>query len=271
MNEFYKIFQPKTATFENNDTYMEIEPIEELKPYIRCFWGTRDRIEVKLGAPKIIIPDGCMDIIMDVDYDKGESTAVFCGINDKYFYVHRDEEKKSKAQFGIRFHMWGVLPLTGVSMKEVKNEYVDVEKYFRNFRADIEEAIIDADDIYERIEISQKYLLKRLRKIKEHHSDVLNSMDFILNKSGSCSIKEIKEYTVLSERTLQRMFNEHIGLSPKKVQSIVRFQNIWRELHFNKKIDLADIAYKYGYSSQGHFINDIKKYCDLTPNQIIKK
>ena len=30
------------APFSNTDSHIELEPIEDLKPYIKCFWGTKE-------------------------------------------------------------------------------------------------------------------------------------------------------------------------------------------------------------------------------------
>ena len=40
--EIHKIYKPITALpFRNNENYVEFEPCDALKPYIRCFGGTR--------------------------------------------------------------------------------------------------------------------------------------------------------------------------------------------------------------------------------------
>lgn len=68
---FEQIYKPLTATpFFGDDSYREYEPCEALRPYIRCFWGSRHPYTARerTGVGEIVTPDTCMDIIFDVNF-----------------------------------------------------------------------------------------------------------------------------------------------------------------------------------------------------------
>ena len=70
--ELYKIYNPITAApFKCTADYMEFAPCDALKPYIRCFWGSREPVtqdKNTVSATGLVTPDTCMDIIFKVDY-----------------------------------------------------------------------------------------------------------------------------------------------------------------------------------------------------------
>ncbi len=69
--EFFQIYKPLTASpFFRDATYREYNPCEALKPYIRCFWGSEKPYIMResTGMGGAVIPDTCMDIIIDVNF-----------------------------------------------------------------------------------------------------------------------------------------------------------------------------------------------------------
>ena len=85
------IYHPLTATpFKRNSFYTELSSCKELRPYIRCYWGTENPlIQIENDdTPELVIPDTCVDIIYDVDYTNNTVTGGFCGINDCSFHAH---------------------------------------------------------------------------------------------------------------------------------------------------------------------------------------
>ena len=43
---------------------------------------------------------------------------------------------------------------------------------------------------------------------------------------------------------------EYVGVAPKNFASMARYQYLWNECIYNKRFNIADAAYQYGYSDQ---------------------
>ena len=72
----------------------------------------------------------------------------------------------------------------------------------------------------------------------------------------------------VSERTLERKFNQTIGITPKHFIDIVRLNTSAKILQrMKEKHRLAGVAYECGYFDQSHFIKDFKKITGVTPQQ----
>ncbi|XDD45545.1 helix-turn-helix domain-containing protein [Leptospira sp. WS39.C2] len=93
----------------------------------------------------------------------------------------------------------------------------------------------------------------------------------ILDTNGNCEIFKIANEYKMSERTLQRKFQNYVGLTPKQFAKIIRFQTSLVELNGNKKSKLTDIAYGNGYADQSHFIRNFKSFTKEKPFQFREK
>ncbi len=69
----------------------------------------------------------------------------------------------------------------------------------------------------------------------------------------------------ITARYLQKLFLQHIGVTPKVYSSINRFQRTLK--HINKKeVSLTSIAYECGDEEQSHFIREFRSFTGLTPS-----
>ncbi|WP_066507084.1 helix-turn-helix transcriptional regulator [Abyssisolibacter fermentans] len=263
-----RLFVPITAKHLNTQTYVEILPCDILKPFIRCYWQSESMNCTNINTDThIVIPDGCMDIIFEYNHFTNDISVKFCGMNDKFFYT-KDTNEKHKLVFGIRFYFWAVSLFADDTMKKSKNCFVDIDNYFVDFKKILLDNLIASTSFEDRINLVQIYLINKLKE-KNRNETFFNSVYYILKAKGMINISEVCNYVCISQRQLERLCLVNTGMSPKKIADIVRFQNIWQDIYYNKNIvSMADLSYKYGYSSQSHFLNDFKKYFDMTPLQV---
>jgi AraC-like DNA-binding protein len=83
-------------------------------------------------------------------------------------------------------------------------------------------------------------------------------------------VKKLTEQLHLTERTLQRRFVEHIGVSPKQFAKIIQFQASLSSLSDKTVSKLTEVVYESGYADQSHFIRSFKKYTGRKPSQLKK-
>lgn len=239
-----KIFTTCTALPKNGGV-IEIEPISALKPYIRCFW-----ISEKCNANQSmrIIPDCCADIIIDVD----NRSAKFVGMSFDSFLT----ENTSKV-FGIRFYAWVVPYFVRVDADKLYNSHIPPENLFCNF-AEFQDSIIRAKSTMQRIALSENYLLQLIDE--RHDDDVMNCLHSIIVHNGNISVNRLADEIAVSKRTLERKFSQNVGVSPKAVAELIRYQLLWQDCITTGGFDVFDEVDKFGYYDQAHMINDFKKY-----------
>ena len=258
------IYNPITATpFAYNESYMEIEPCEELRPYIKCFWGTkRPYRQMKTDIPikRIVTPDTCVDIIFTIDFTDNQIYGSFCGIDDRTFTIYDvNDEDKVVSTFAIRFFAWCAVLFAEESMSDTRNGFFEVGHHFSKLQKAIVPWLFDITDIEDRIWLAEQYLLNHIH-LERRNEILTDAVLELLKQKGNVEIGQLAKDLHTSSRHLERLFQQNIGISPKRLASLVRYQYLWNDILFQPQFQVLDAVHKYGYTDQAHLLHDFKKF-----------
>jgi len=89
----------------------------------------------------------------------------------------------------------------------------------------------------------------------------------IFEKKVNITINEIKNICPVSERTLQRYFNDRIGISLKTYLRVLRNLHFFKIITQNQNKKIQEIIFEAGYYDYSHFIKDFKLMTDTTPQK----
>ncbi|MBQ2976072.1 MAG: AraC family transcriptional regulator [Clostridia bacterium] len=272
-NGLADLFYPLTAQpFFASPEYRELSPCAALRPYIRCFWGTETFASpVDTGERKhgLVTPDTCMDVILSVNFTKGAMGDIFCGINDQSFSSFSAPCPDRTCTFAIRFYAWSVGLFSDEDMRHSLNYHGESGEYFANLKRELSWLLMDTRTLEERSAVAEKYLLARMRPDREN-ADLMNALYAMIHSCGRAKMEEIASSLAVSNRQLERIFKAGVGVSPKKMKDLIRYQLLWQEMNRGKIRAMADAAAKYGYFDQAHLINDFKKYHTMNPTDAMK-
>jgi AraC-like DNA-binding protein len=92
----------------------------------------------------------------------------------------------------------------------------------------------------------------------------------LLERSGGrASVRELASDTGLSTRRLGTLFVQEVGLSPKRVAGLIRFERatrlIARQVAETGRTDLAAAAARAGFSDQSHLSREFLRHSGLSP------
>lgn len=272
--DLHKIYRPITAApFQRTEDYMEFEPCDALKPYIRCFWGSRKVLKQKenyADTMQIVIPDTCMDIIFTADFTDNRIESRFCGIDDRTFITENvGKGRKTYFVFAIRFYPWGVPMFAEESLKNTKNAFFDADCHFSGIKKKIERQLFDAADIYRFIPIAERILLEHFDD-RYRNETVFRAASEILRNKGNIRMRDLEQDVLVGGRQLERLFLEYVGVSPKSLASMVRYQCLWHDFLFQRNFDIMDAVYRYGYADQAHLCHDFKKYHSMSMSDAVE-
>ncbi len=165
MNRIINMYRPITTTpFTDNDTYCEILPCEALRPYIRCFWGTKKPLSAQTDADSsgIVIPDTCMDIIFDINYTENNYSGFFCTVDEHSYHTGGAIIADTTATFAIRFYAWTAILFSEEDFTGRKNSAFAVEEFFSKLKAELVPLLFDVPTLDGKIAVTEKILLKKL-------------------------------------------------------------------------------------------------------------
>lgn len=257
------IYRPLTATpFKRGSAYKEIEPCRTLQPYIRCFWGGEyDCPDTGMGElSEIVIPDTCVDIIYRMDDACNIITSDFIGINDRSFYAQGHQKTGQKISvFAIRFYAWSVYVFSEDSFKGTVNGRYDVRERFSWLDKELHRLLLDLGELTDMIRFTETLLLKKLETARKNEV-VDRVMNDILRHQGGLEINQLSKENFISSRQMERLFCEYIGITPKKLSNLVRYQCLWRDIVSQSRFNITDAVHKYGYTDASHLMREFKRY-----------
>lgn len=82
-------------------------------------------------------------------------------------------------------------------------------------------------------------------------------------------VQELAAHVGYTKRYLDRLFQEHVGVSPKSLASILRFQEVYQVWMQHQSPTIFRNQWPVYYYDQSHFIKEFKRFTGFTPQQYI--
>ncbi len=263
----FKNYTPITAMpYRHSDSYVEIEPCAALKPYIRCFWGSRDiyTLEAGVGTENVVVPDTCMDVIFTVNYTDNSLSDLFCGIDDRAFSGGGANMVSQRLSvFAVRFYAWSAVLFAEESMRTCRNFYGDAGGYFSWLARALGQRLWETTGIEERVQLAEGALFQRM-DLRREEPVFMDAVAEILSRRGALRMDELARDIHVSGRHLQRVFQENMGVSPKTFASLVRYQNLWQDILTVPCRQIMDEVCLLQYTDQAHLMREFKRYHGMT-------
>lgn len=107
-------------------------------------------------------------------------------------------------------------------------------------------------------------------KVTQTYPPVLGAIVQRIHQAGGMiTVAELTREFLISERTLNRYFNTHIGINPIIYTNLIRFRSIINLSPLSHE-SLLDSALNLGYYDQSHFIKQFKRFSNLTPGEFLR-
>ncbi len=253
--------------------YRTYKPTSNLKHLIKCFWSLEGPSE-ETPYRQRIVPDGCMEMIFHCgDLYKQYLNNERAIIQPRSFVFGQItqpleiEPTGITSIFAVRFYPEGFLPFATLQLTSLQNRAVSLSKFYGNVGVKLENDIIRASSIFERIRISESFLEDQLSNQEVLDKIIKESIKIIFDLKGQISVSDLSKETNAHRRKLERRFSSIIGISPKQLAKIVRLQSTIRMLLNKQFSSLTALAHEGNYYDQAHFIKDFKEFTGQSPKR----
>ncbi len=159
----------------------------------------------------------------------------------------------------------GMYRLLGIPMAELVDCDYDARLVMGREIDELVACLQEAPTHQQRNDITQRYLLGKLPKLKALLPFDLAMLQQ-LQASGNLSIERVAAQACLSVRQLERKSYERLGLSPKVYSRMIRFSHAYKYKETAPTTSWTEIAYRCGYFDQMHFIRDFKFFAGFAPS-----
>lgn len=167
--------------------------------------------------------------------------------------------------FGIKFQPGGFYPLLCAPVSRLTNMSILPESVFDIDCAQLEAALTATTPIEQRVAAAEQMLREQLPVPDPTIAYVRQIVSHIMTSRSVHKIDDLLEIFHISRRTLQRLFYQYVGVSPKWVIQRARLHEAAEILAQNTHYDCAHLAADLGYFDQAHFVKDFKAMIGLSP------
>lgn len=169
----------------------------------------------------------------------------------------------------VVFHPFGISALLKIPAVDLKNRILDLETFYTSETQNLAEQIFNLSNLNSKIRLVESFLIA---KLSENHRDnqlPFQAVSLIHRHHGNLSVGQLTNNLQVSERKLQRTFEEHIGLSPKRYSGVIRVQYFLKLLRRNSGFCQTALVYDAGFFDQAHLIREMRNISGITPSQYL--
>jgi AraC-like DNA-binding protein len=155
--------------------------------------------------------------------------------------------------------------LTGIPFREFTNSDIDAESVFSPEINRVNERLNSCATYSEMLGIVEAFFIDLARHNKKDFLPLDRLLSLAIHDTDR-TIDWMAEQACLSPRQLERKFDERIGINPKTLLRICRFnRSYWMHLR-SPKLTWFDIAITCGYTDYQHLAKEYKIFTETTPN-----
>ena len=257
--------------------YREFRPPPSLSDHVECIWTLESRDGHSAATPERILPDGCIELILNFGARFSEhKEAGHCELQPSRFVVGQMTRPVLISPtgpidlMGIRFAPGGALPFFSLPPAELTNQIVSLADVEGSLDRELSGQIYDARDLPEKIDIIKALLNRRINAEEEKGVTLRNAISEIVNCGGQISVDRLASDFGISGRQLERRFLKEVGIGPKALCRILRFQQVFRAVEREDK-NWARVAADCGYHDQAHLIRDFRQFAGQTPTVLLEQ
>lgn len=252
---------------------MKIEnysPPDNLKPFIK----TLMIIESANGMESRILPDTSIVLAFKIKgkvSQKSEQnkvvlpSAMISGLRNQTRVVDYSE---NTSMLLVAFKEGGANAFFSEPLHEIFGMSLPLDDLWQRSKiCEVEEKLSEAATNRKRIRAVESFLLSQL---KDNRFDrmIYNAVERIKTQRGDVKITELLKVFHTSRDPFEKRFRRVTGTSPKQFAQIVRLRSLING--YSSQDSFADLAAKFGYFDQAHFIKDFKSFTGQTPQVFLK-
>ncbi len=252
-------------------TYRQFRPPPHLSAFVDAFWLYLPA-EGATEAPELrVLPDGCIDLIAGLGLGRpGESVAPtsleVCGPTDRHRLVGLPP---AVAWAGARFRIGAAARLLDIHPPDLLRSQVPALDCSCGYAALLDRMAI-CPTPGRALEAMSSFLSTLADRARMGPNDdrTARAISMLGRPGGDARVSQVARTLEVSERTLHRDVRAAVGLSPKSLGRVLRFQRLLARLESGSFADLCSLALDTGYSDQAHMTREVAEFAGVTPTAL---
>lgn len=243
--------------------YLEYAPRAELRPFVHCVWTFCTPPD---DTPQRIAPDGRPELIVHYRKPYMERRASGDVVQPPVLFAGQITQpltlvaQSDAAVIGVRFHAYAARAFLGVEADAATDKRLDLAALHGAAAVNVRREVRDVGMPHNWIEPVQDYVETRLRGARLDE-DVRAAVEAMV--AGG----DAERPDPISERQWQRRFKAEVGVSPRMLQTVLRFRRVFDAIEHPETAGWVEAALKAGYFDQPHMARDFRRFLGCTARE----
>jgi len=195
-------------------------------------------------------------------------TSFVAALHDRYALVAHDGFQEGVQ---VRLTPLGAHALFGLPMHELTNRVVELDDLLGPRANELVERMWERPGWDGPFELLDNLIAKRVAEARKQSPGVVWAWQRLRATHGRARVRALAEELGWSHRRLIARFREQVGMPPKTVGRILRFDRVARMLRDADELRLAEVAYDCGYYDQPHLNRDFRDLAGTTPREYMAR
>jgi AraC-like DNA-binding protein len=228
-----------------------------LGQYVERYWSVRWDLPEGASYESVVIPHPCVNLSF--------MPVIGAELHGPGLAVARHPLTGTGRVFGVKFRPGGFTAFSGIEAAALADWSARAAAML-GAEVDEVDAIVMSGNDTDAIRVVSRFLVDRMPERPDpRYGRLLAVVRAMLEDRSITRVDQVAARFRLSPKTLQRWFQDFVGLGPKALIRRYRLHDAADRLAEDPGADLARLAAELGWSDQAHFTHDFKDVIGSPP------
>jgi AraC-like DNA-binding protein len=237
---------------------VRLAPSAPLAPFADYCWIVRWDLRGQPAHEQTILPHPNVHLVFEA------SGAGLYGVDRSLFARRLSGRGKV---LGVRFRAGCFRPFWGAPISQLSDRVVPGVRVFGPLAEKTRQAIMCAESDAEMVGCAESLLFSALPERDPVAEQVAELVTLITSSPWLRRVDQLSDACGLSVRSLQRLFADYVGVSPKWVMRRARLHEAALRADAGEPVDWAALASDLGYADQAHLTRDFTATIGVPPSR----
>jgi len=254
--------------------YHEFAAPREVADVARCVWLLSGTAPAG-AAPQPVVPDGCVEIVLNLaapfrrflsdGHTEVQPLSMVVGQITRAVVI---APSGVVDVVGIRLQPWGAFAMLPIPAAELSDLLLPLETLHAEMARDLPGTLAEQETPASRAAAVFRYVDRHARR----SAISTRARAIVAEASGpeeSATVRALARRLGLGERQVERELSRHVGLRPKMLLRIARFQRAIALARTDETLSLSAVAARSGYFDQSHLTHEFRRFAACTPSEFL--
>jgi AraC-like DNA-binding protein len=229
---------------------------DDLADLVERHWLVSWDLPAGRRASVTLLPHPCVNLV----FDRGVAAVAGVG-SERFTYVYEGRGRV----FGVKFRPGAFRPFLGGPVSTLTDQTRPLSTLWGADARELATDLAAAQDLPALVSAAERHLRAHWPAPDAEVAVIGGIVHALLHDRTITRVEQVCERFDVRARTLQRMFQRYVGVSPKWVLRRYRLHEAAARLAEGTPGSWAEVAADLGYFDQPHFIRDFTRAIGMTP------